>query len=146
MSEISLKIVYFDSYSFNLETCELKKFGKQIPLRPKAARLLARLIAAEGEIISHEKLYSTIWGGRIVERQVGLHQLIRDIRSALKDSGESPQYLLNVPGIGYKFMRSGVSLAPQLLPARNRKMAFMTGFLSFPVLFVTYCLLVAPTA
>ena len=144
MSENCLKIAYFDSYAFNLDTTELRRSGIRISLRPKAAKVLAKLIEERGEVTTKEALYRYVWGKTVVQQQDGLHQLIRDIRNALDDDSQTSSYLQNIPGIGYKFCGELLHM-PEIGEPRfwQRGLAYMTGFLTFPVLFLGYCLVVA---
>jgi DNA-binding winged helix-turn-helix (wHTH) protein len=143
MSENCLKIAYFDSYAFNIDTGELHKNGEKISLRPKAAKVLAKLIEGQGEVMTKETLYGYVWGKTVVQRQDGLHQLIKDIRNALDEDSQTIGYLQNVPGIGYKFCGELLHIPeisrPRIVP---RSLAYMAGILTFPIIFLGFCLVV----
>lgn len=144
MSENCLKIVYFDRYAFNIDIGELRKNGVKIALRPKAAKVLAKLIEGQGEVTTKETLYRVVWGETVVQQQDGLHQLIKDIRNALDDNSQTSGYLQNVPGIGYRFCGELLHMPELSGPrVRQRGLAYMSGFLTFPILFLGYCLVVA---
>lgn len=101
--EKTLKNIRFGDFSFDYESACLRKGTKIVYLRPNAARLLAALLESPNRVVRHEHLRKVIWGNRVVEWQMGLHGLIRDIRRALEDDPRSPRYLQTIPRRGYRF-------------------------------------------
>lgn len=142
-SEKSLKLCKFGRFSFHMDTLELRRDTVHIPLRPRAARLLAVLLEHQGELVKHDELRTALWGDRIVEWQDGLHQAVRDVRIALDDTNKPPKFIENIPRLGYKFLDVEQS-APSIksVPVFQRARYFGLGAVTFPVVFLAGCLLV----
>jgi DNA-binding winged helix-turn-helix (wHTH) protein len=83
-------------------------------LRPKSLALLRYLAERPGRLVSKEELLKSVWSGRVVG-QDGIRVCVREIRAALGDDPEMPQYLETVPGKGYRFLegRDGRALFPE---------------------------------
>jgi len=85
-----------------------------IALRPKSLKVLRFLAERPGQLVSKGELLERVWSGRVVS-QDGLRVCVREIRTALGDSPETPQYLETVTGKGYRFLegRDGRALFPE---------------------------------
>lgn len=95
--------IHFGQYSLEDDPLQLIKSGEKIDLRPKSLSLLHYLASQPGQLISKNEILSNIWSGRVVNKD-GLRVCIREIRVALEDSPEQPQYIETVPGKGYRFL------------------------------------------
>ena len=68
-----------------------------IPLRKKEAELLEYLIEHDGEVITYERLETTVWNDEVVSREA-IRSQIKNIRQKIgKDCLE------NIAGVGYLF-------------------------------------------
>lgn len=92
--------VRFGPFRLDLDTAELFRDGKQLPLRPLASRALVVLARHPERLVSRETLRQELWGDTAVEWSAGLHQVIRQIRKALGD-GER-RYVETVSRRGYR--------------------------------------------
>lgn len=76
----------------------------EVALTPTEARLLARLAATPGEVVSRERLLAEVWGygPRVVSRTVDTtaHRL----RAKLEPDPARPVHLLTVPGVGLRLV------------------------------------------
>ena len=144
--EISLKSASFRDFTFDFASCELRRDGRVIHLRPRAARALALLIAQAGAIVSYEQLRAAIWGGTIVDWRSGLHQIMRDLRKALDDGQSAGVVIESVSRRGYRFRPAvrQVLARQNVLPVNRRDFALLaTGALLVPVLILSACILIA---
>ena len=99
------RMLRFGVFELNRKTGELYKTGHRVVLRPQAARVLLALIARPAELVTRDQLRDEIWGPQIsVDFERGLNQCIRQIRSALDDSAETPRYVETLPRLGYRFI------------------------------------------
>ena len=99
------RMLRFGVFELNRKTGELHKSGHKVALRPQAARVLAALVARPAELVTRDQLRDEIWGPQIsVDFERGLNQCIRQIRSALDDSAETPRYVETLPRLGYRFI------------------------------------------
>jgi hypothetical protein len=94
---------------------KLKRGAEQTALRPKALEMLRYLAERRGRLVSKEELLEGVWPGRVVSRG-GLRFCMREIRAALGDSPDMPQYLETVTGKGYRFLggSDGRALHPEV--------------------------------
>jgi len=97
----------FGPFEFDTQTCELKKLGRQIRLRPQAVRVLAILVARAGQLVTREELKAEIWGSEtFVDFENGLNLCIRQIRATLDDDAVMPRYIETWSRRGYRFIGS----------------------------------------
>nr|MBV6629895.1 winged helix-turn-helix domain-containing protein [Oceanococcus sp. HetDA_MAG_MS8] len=78
---------------------ELVVDGAAVALEAKPLAVLLCLLRAEGELVTKEEIFDTVWAGRVVTDGV-LSQAIRRIREVLADHGKT--MLRTVHGYGYR--------------------------------------------
>lgn len=104
-------LLYFPPFRLDLPNARLYKGLSTLPLQPKELRLLWYLASNAGRLISHDELLNTVWPGVIVTPGV-LKVRIRRIRQALGDNPDTPHFIENVHGRGYRFL-AAVATTPQ---------------------------------
>src|SRR5262249_16029057 len=110
--------VRFGPFEFHTETYELKKSGRQVRLRPQAAKVLATLTNRAGQVVTREELKAEIWGSEtFVDFENGLNLCIRQIREVLDDDAAAPRYIETVPRRGYRFIAPLADTAEAVTPA-----------------------------
>jgi DNA-binding response OmpR family regulator len=88
-------------------TFQLKR-GKAVEeLTAKELKLLQLFAAHPGEVFSRDRLLNEVWGYSYYGTTRTLDQVIVQLRKKLGDSGDEPQYLLTVHGVGYKLSPTG---------------------------------------
>jgi len=98
-------VVRFGAFTLDRSTGELTRHGHRVPLQDQPARVLALLIARQGEIVSRDELRRLVWlEGTFVEFDTGLNASISKIRRALGDSALNPRFIETVPKRGYRFL------------------------------------------
>lgn len=88
--------------NFNTHTVKLK--GTEIELTPKEYELLYLFITNRGEVISREFIRKKIWRDSKIyswSRVIDVH--IQHLRHKIEKDPSEPEYVLTVPGSGYKF-------------------------------------------
>lgn len=78
--------------------------GEPIRLTPKEFDLLALLARHSGRILTHRQLLREIWGPAHEEDPQYLRVFIGRLRQKLGDDPGQPKYILNEPGVGYRFL------------------------------------------
>ena len=73
-----------------------------VPVTPKAFETLLVLVRRSREVVSKEELLKELWPNSFVEES-NLSQNIFLLRKALGDTGENRQYIVTLPGRGYRF-------------------------------------------
>jgi TolB-like protein/DNA-binding winged helix-turn-helix (wHTH) protein len=98
--------------------CLLLCDSKPIALGPLTYRLLLTLVQAAPDVVTHDELVRSIWGGRSVSPET-INQRIKLLRDALADDAGNPRYVEGVRGQGYRLLPR-VEVLPDESPARHR--------------------------
>ncbi|MBN1827039.1 MAG: response regulator transcription factor [Candidatus Eisenbacteria bacterium] len=78
--------------------------GKPVPLTPLEFRLLQLLVTNTGYAVPTERITSHVWGYRGSGDRFLLKQLVHRLRRKIETDPTSPDYLITIPGIGYRFL------------------------------------------
>lgn len=89
----------FANAEYNERSHELLVAGQPVALEPKPLEVLLCLLRAEGELVTKQELFDTVWAGRVVTDGV-LSQAIRRIREVLGDADRTR--LRTVHGYGFR--------------------------------------------
>lgn len=81
----------------------LSRDDECIKLEPRTMRLLMRLAAAPGEVVSSRQLLDDVWPG-VVVGPASLYQAISQLRKLLADTDPNPAYIATVPRKGYRLI------------------------------------------
>ena len=98
------KCLRFGVFTFKPEALELFRGNNPIPLKSQAAKVLALLLQAPGELVSRYFIAQSIWGDREVDIDGAINACIRDIRKALDDSVDTPRMVETLPKRGYRLI------------------------------------------
>jgi len=137
----------FDNHTFDPDTGEVDGPRESLRLQPKPARLLAMLLEADGELVEREEIRAALWPDTNVDFDAGLNTCMRQIRTALGESGGETEYIETLPKRGYRITVTVQRddphgpVAPEALPLKLRSVARA----SLPYV-VTLVLLVVGTA
>ena len=82
---------------------ELVRKGSTVSLSEREARLLRYFVQNRGKTISRSALLQHVWGYRNapLTRTVDVH--ILRLRHKIEDNPKDPQFIVTVPGLGYRF-------------------------------------------
>jgi predicted ATPase/DNA-binding winged helix-turn-helix (wHTH) protein len=86
------------------DTFQLRKDGQHIHLTRIEWALLRELIKYKGQALSHDHLLQKGWGQGYENEDNYVYICIAKLRKKLEDNPKKPQYLLTVPGIGYRWV------------------------------------------
>ena len=126
----------FGSFRLDTGTQLLCNDESCVNLTPKVYRLLLYFLLHSRRLISHQELFDTVWGGRIVDDSA-LRLAINSLRNVLHDESKSPHYISTVCKRGYCFLaevtikeryRSAEASETSLLPYRPQARIFPAGF------------------
>jgi DNA-binding winged helix-turn-helix (wHTH) protein/TolB-like protein len=108
-------VIYrFGIFDFEVESGQLRKNARPLPLERQPARVLAVLLARAGELVSREELRESVWGSEThVDFDRGLAYCLSQIRGALGDQSDNPRFVQTFPKRGYKFIAQ-VTVEPPL--------------------------------
>jgi DNA-binding winged helix-turn-helix (wHTH) protein len=128
----------------DLEHEQLRRGDKALHLRPKSFALLRYLVAHPGRVLSKDELVEAVWPRTAISDGV-LTVSINEVRHALGDAAQAPQYLETVPRRGYRWRgalpttapfpdlegsRPAASLAPPLPIGREAEVAQLKNWLA----------------
>lgn len=98
----SKHLLEFDHFRIDLTERVLTRDGKPIPLSPKAFETLLVLVHHSERVVLKDDLMKSLWPDTFVEES-NLSQHIFQLRKALGANVQDPQYIVTVPGRGYRF-------------------------------------------
>ncbi|MDQ0326899.1 two-component system KDP operon response regulator KdpE [Rhodopseudomonas julia] len=102
--EDSAEIVVGD-LKLDLARHEVSLAGERLRLTPKEFELLAYLMRNAGRILTHRQILTSVWGPANADDVQYLRVFVGRLRQKLGDDPASPRYILNEPGVGYRFLR-----------------------------------------
>ncbi|MDP9033957.1 MAG: response regulator transcription factor [Myxococcota bacterium] len=77
--------------------------GVEVHLTPIEYRLLGVMILSPGRVVTHRNILRAVWGQRSAGQMNCLRVYMKKLRYKIEDEPARPKYLLNEPGIGYRF-------------------------------------------
>ncbi len=83
---------------------EVTLAGEAVRLTRKEFDLLALLARHAGRIVTHRQLLNDIWGPAHEHDLQYLRVFIGRLRAKLGDDPSAPRFILNEPGVGYRFL------------------------------------------
>ena len=95
--------VDFGPFRLDRERRELRRGDTPVRLGGRAMSILCELVAAKGQLVTKDALMQRVWAGVIVEdNAIQVH--VSALRKALETTGDLPDYVVTVPGRGYRFI------------------------------------------
>jgi phosphate regulon transcriptional regulator PhoB len=93
----------FRGLHVNFKSYQVTVDGQPVELSSREFKLLQFFIGHPGRVYSREQLLDRVWGDEafVEPRTVDVH--ISRLRGAIEPDKETPQYIITVWGIGYKF-------------------------------------------
>jgi hypothetical protein len=92
----------FGRFTVDSDTRQLLRDGADIHLSPKAFDLLWALIQNRPKVIDKTELHARIWPDTYVS-DANLNVLIGEIRRAIDDKPQKPDFIRTVHGVGFAF-------------------------------------------
>ncbi len=77
--------------------------GREVKLTPTEYRLLQELVLNAGKVLTHAMLLGRVWGPEYADEREYLHVFIGRLRKELEEDLEKPDFIITVPGVGYRF-------------------------------------------
>lgn len=94
----------FDGRQVDFATLELRANGKIFRLTVMEADLLRHLIRNSGKIVSRKQILEQVWGLHEDTDTRAIDNFMVRLRKYIEHDPSSPQHLLTVRGIGYRFI------------------------------------------
>lgn len=110
--------VRFGSFEADLATGELFHGGDRLSLQEKPFQILSLLLHAPQQLITRQKISSTVWPGVFVENDLCLNTAIRRLRAVLERTDPKCNLIETVGRRGYR-LRTKVEFSPTGLSRAN---------------------------
>jgi DNA-binding winged helix-turn-helix (wHTH) protein len=92
----------FEDCVLDLDTREVRRGGRLVPLSPKAFNLLELLASHRPKALSKEEIHRAIWPDTFVT-ETNLANLVVELRDGLGDDAHASRIIRTVPRFGYAF-------------------------------------------
>jgi TolB-like protein/DNA-binding winged helix-turn-helix (wHTH) protein len=107
--------------TFRLDTANhlLWRNGDRVPITPKAFDVLAYLVEHAGQVVTQDEILDALWSETYVNPEI-LRKYILEIRKALGDRPDNPEFVETLPRRGYRFVAPVVDQStaePPVVPA-----------------------------
>jgi Tol biopolymer transport system component/DNA-binding winged helix-turn-helix (wHTH) protein len=97
--------IHFGPFELDPEAQRLRRRGVTLKLHPKQFVVLQMLAERAGDIVSRQEIQQRVWGNdTFVDFDRGINFSINQIRAALGDDADRPQYIETIPRRGYRFI------------------------------------------
>src|SRR6188474_1659112 len=95
----------FGAFELDAGAGELRRHGDPVKLTPQPCKVLEVLVRGRGQIVTRDEIRERVWrADTFVDFDQSLNFCIRQIREALGDNAEAPQYIETLPRRGYRFL------------------------------------------
>ena len=97
------EIICCGALSIDLRLRRVSRNGTEILLTPKEFDILCFLARNRGEVFTKEQIYQAVWENDYLLDDSNIMAFIRKLRKKIEPNPDSPEYILTIWGIGYKF-------------------------------------------
>lgn len=82
---------------------QVHRGAREIHLTPIEYRLLTVLVRNAGRVMTHRQILKEVWGPPYTEQAHYLRVFMNQLRKKIEADSTRPRFLLNEPGVGYRF-------------------------------------------
>ena len=93
----------FGDVMLDFERFVATRGGRAVHLSPTGFGLLRLLAAQSGTVVSRETLLNKVWGYEALPTTRTVDNQVAQLRAALEKDPSSPQHIITVHGVGYRF-------------------------------------------
>ncbi len=98
-------VIRFGAFELDVANGELRKAGVSLKIHPQPFRVLLLLAEHPGQAVLREEIQRCLWGDNtFVDFERGINFCVNQIRAALGDDADKPQYVETLPRRGYRFI------------------------------------------
>jgi two-component system, OmpR family, KDP operon response regulator KdpE len=96
-------LIYSRELLIDINSRQVTKHGEPVKLTPTEFDLMVYLAKRSDKVITHRELLKAVWGVEYGEEREYLRVFVSQLRRKIEDDPLSPNYVLTVPGVGYRF-------------------------------------------
>lgn len=104
VAEVESEILTGGPVTMDVGRHEVNVDGEAVQLRPREFELLATFLRNRGLLMSRDRLITEVWGIDYFGDTKTLDVHIKRLRKKIEPDPKSPQFLVTVRGMGYKFL------------------------------------------
>jgi TolB-like protein/DNA-binding winged helix-turn-helix (wHTH) protein len=93
----------FKAFRLDAANHLLWRNGDRVPVAPKGFDVLAYLVEHAGQVVTQDEILEVLWSETYVNPEV-LRKYIQEIRKALGDRPDNPEFIETLPKRGYRFV------------------------------------------
>ena len=93
----------FGGVRVNFRKSEITRGGSRVTLSERESRLLQFLVINRGTTVSRDTLLEYVWGYRRAPLTRTVDVTILRLRQKIETDPRNPQFIVTVPGLGYRF-------------------------------------------
>jgi DNA-binding winged helix-turn-helix (wHTH) protein len=108
----SSDVIYLGDFRFEAASCRLWHADDEVRLRPKAAAVLAILVARAGQVVSKQDLLRAVWPHGFIGDNA-LSVCVNELRQVFGDDARGARYIATVHRRGYRLVAEISSARPQ---------------------------------
>ena len=90
-------------FEIDYDRRHVRRNGEDIRLTPKEFALLELLVAADGRVLTRQRILKAIWGPHAGSQTEHLWVLVSQLRRKIEPDPSRPKYLISEPWVGYRF-------------------------------------------
>jgi DNA-binding response OmpR family regulator len=98
-----ISTVRFGGVRVNFRKSEISRDGSRVTLSERESRLLQFLVLHRGTTVSRDTLLECVWGYRSAPLTRTVDVTILRLRQKIESDPRNPQFIVTVPGLGYRF-------------------------------------------
>ena len=102
-------MVRLGSLTIDLQHRRIERDGDLVHLTPTEWALLRTLMSHPRETLSHQRLFTAVWGNASGDAQQYLRVYVRHLRRKIEVDPVRPRYIQTEPAVGYRFEPEGLA-------------------------------------
>ncbi len=110
----SSRAFQFGNLSVDLEGHRVTRDGVEQVLTATEFRLLSLLIRNSDRVLTHRYILQCVWGNSFAEDREYLRAYMYRLRKKIEEKSSEPKLIVNVPGVGYRFVTDQSKLSASL--------------------------------
>ena len=96
-------LIFEKNLLIDVDAMKVSVGGEPVHLTPTEFKLLHYLAVNVGKVVPHRELLKAVWGEVYGDEREYLRVFVSQLRQKIEADPVRPEYILTVPGVGYRF-------------------------------------------